>query len=303
MTNMISRILFGTLLMATMAHAQAPAGDNSPETKPARREASEKNTARSKALYPRTKESINKTIAAIQAKKGSGNLAEAQEAVNALNVYRYLCGVPFSVKVNASMCAQAQSAADACAAKGTLSHSLGAYTDQCNLAAASGNLPMVDTVHIYMDDAGANNREVRGHRQHCLKYGLTSTGFGKQKGFGAMRVMLGGGAKMPKMKRGWSYPGNGFYPAAWMKGNGWSYYAPAGVSMKKANVAMWKLAQPPTKAPTPSELQQAQKISIGSVFKHDGQIVFEPGIQTPEGIYWVEIKAGNFSDKYVVEFF
>ncbi len=88
-----------------------------------------------------------------------------------------------------------------------------------------------------------------------------------------------------------------------MKGNGWSYYAPPGVSMKNASVSMWKLEQPPKKAPTPSELKQAQSVSMGGVFKHDGQIVFEPQIQAPEGIYWVEIKAGNFSDKYVVEFF
>lgn len=300
---MIARILFGAMLMSTIAYAQAPSEGNAPDPKPANRQTSEKNTTRNKALYPRTQEAINKTMASIQGKKGSGNLADAQEAVNALNVYRYLCGVPFSVKLNASMCSQAQAAAEACAAKGSLSHSLGAYTDQCNLAVSGGNLSMVDTVHIYMDDAGANNREVRGHRQHCLKYGFTSTGFGKQQGFGAMRVMLGGSSKMPKMKRGWSYPGNGFYPAAWMKGNGWSYYAPPGVSMKNATVSMWKLDQPPKKVPTPSEVRQAQSIQIGGIFKHDGQVVFEPGIQAPEGIYWVEIKAGNFSDKYVVEFF
>lgn len=300
---MISRILIGTLVMSAMACAQAPAGGNTPETKPASREtAAGKNAVRSKALYPRTQEAINKSIAAIQAKKGSANLADAQAAVNTLNVYRYLCGIPFTVKLDASMCSQAKAAAEACAAKGTISHSLGSYTDRCNLAAGGGNMPMVDTVHLYMDDPGANNREMRGHRMHCLKYGFSSTGFGKQKGFGAMRVMMGGG-KMPKMKRGWSYPGNGFYPAAWMKGNGWSYYAPAGVSMKNATVAMWKLAQPPKKAPTPSELQEAKSIPMGGVFKHDGQIVFEPGIQAPEGVYWVEIKAGNFSDKYVVEFF
>ena len=98
-------------------------------------------------------------------KPASGISKDSQDAVNLLNVYRYLCGVPHDVEASKTLNENAEKAAQACKTANTLSHDLGDYTNKCNLAMNSGRMTMKSSVTQYVDDRGANNR-VRS----CLLY-------------------------------------------------------------------------------------------------------------------------------------
>ncbi len=262
-----------------------------------------------KKLYPNTdRKKIEAEIANILKNKDKGTPADQQEAVNKLNVFRYLCGVSPTVVYDKTYAEQAGKAAAACRAKGELSHELGEFTDVCNLH-TGGFSKMGDTVGDYMRDPGDNNREKRGHRMWCLHPQLGKTGFGQADSFHAMRV-TDLSAKSPT-KTAYSYPGRGFFPVAWLDGDGWSYYAPSGVDLgSEVKVEMWRLNNSLKAKPAKSKLGRSNAVPVKAVFPHGSFVVFEPDYgkmkmknDKPSGTYWIRIKAGKFTDEYVVDFY
>lgn len=252
-------------------------------------------------LYPRTKEEIRKTIREIKGRpKSEGISREVHEATTELNIYRYLCGVPYEVEANEKMSEDAEDAAKACEKNGGLSHDLGHSTDKCNLAGGSG---MVKSVSQYIEDSGDNNRERRGHRAWCLNPPMDKVGFGEtSKGYSAMWCMESGGKTI---RETWAYPGKGLFPLDYMHGNAWSIYGlDVPESLDKVEVRVFKLSSRPEKPFSASADIPGREIPVN--FKSKAMmkgINFEPEDPAKRGIYWVTIRGGGLSESYLVELF
>lgn len=252
-------------------------------------------------LYPRTKEEIRDVIREIKSRPRPDDISKAvHEATQQLNIYRYLCGIPYEVEADAEMSAKAEDAAKACEKHGGLSHDIGHSTDRCNLAGGSG---MVSSVAQYIDDAGENNRERRGHRAWCLNPPMDKVGFGEAGGgYSAMWCMESGGKSI---RDSWAYPGKGLFPLEYMHGTAWSLYG-AGVpkSADEVKVQVFKLSSRPEKPFAANAEIPGREIPVKyvSVAMMNG-INFEPEEPAQRGIYWVTVRGGGIRESYLVELY
>ncbi|NWK55327.1 CAP domain-containing protein [Verrucomicrobiaceae bacterium N1E253] len=256
-----------------------------------------------KSLYPKTKQEIRSTVREIlKTKDRSGEFREEQKATNMLNVYRYLCGVPHKVKMDSKLNGHCEEAAMACLKKGGLSHDLGHYTNKCNLS-SMGDVEA--SVAQYINDAGANNRERRGHRRWCLNPPMDKTGFGSGGSqYSAMWAMDGAGDG--SRVKTWSYPGAGYFPKEYMHGTAWSFYMKGKVPPKdKIEISIFKLRKSPEKKISSNAEVEGRDIGVKYVFAYGNTINFEPKDfeAGDRGVYWVRITGGGLREGYVVEFF
>jgi hypothetical protein len=252
-------------------------------------------------LYSRTKEEIRKTIREIKDRTRPDDISkDVHEATQLLNIYRYLCGIPYDVEADAEFSAKSEEAAKACEEHGSLSHDIGHSTNRCNLAQGGG---MVSSVAQYIDDAGDNNREQRGHRAWCLNPPMDKVGFGEAGGgFSAMWCMESGGKSI---KDSWAYPGKGLFPLDYMHGNAWSLYG-AGVpkSMDEVKVRVFKLSSRPDKPFSANADIPGREIPVNYVSKASmNGINFEPEEPAKRGIYWVTVNGGGLRESYLVELY
>lgn len=252
-----------------------------------------------KSVYPRDKKEIRASIGEILKRPiPEGIDREAGEAVNLLNVYRNLCGVPDQVQADATMNEQAKEAAEACDKHGSLSHEIGHFTNKCNL---SGQPNSVRSVQRYMEDSGSNNRDRRGHRKWCLNPPMGKTGFGGGTKNSAMVAMdsSGGG----KMRDSWAYPGKGFFPIDYLHGNGWSVYLTEAAPEKdKLTVEVFELRERPESPPTWANKLPGNPVIVGHVATFGNAINFEPAV-SGKGIYWIRVRGGGVREQYLVELF
>ncbi len=302
----ITTCLFGAFLafhpasgQDTLPGSQPKMPASAPNTPEAQKEAARL------ALYPRSKSDIRKQLKLIAARKAPAGIApDVQAAVNTLNAYRYLSGLYSEVAADSEFNTQAQEAARVCAQNNKIAHDLGGHTESCNLFAGKGTL--TNSMHVYMNDPGDNNREERGHRRNSLSYNLDKVGFGQKGDYSAMRV-FGKGSRNERAEQGWSYPGRGYYPKEWMLGNGWSYYPPDGISLgKETKVTMWKVTSSPKAALPAGTEPKGRKIAVAQTYAHPRNLVFEPQLPANakgKGIYWVRIESEDFTDQYVVELY
>ena len=273
-----------------------------------------------KRLYPRGLSEMKTACDHIRevSRALKGFTEEERDAIAELNIYRYLSGVPAEVPLDRSCCEVAVKASEGCAKIGELSHVVVPEGKSCNLHQGQANFAA--TVHGYMEDPGDNNRDVRGHRMWCLHPELPKSGFGcdATKQFFGMWVSNGGLAASSKAKRRGrapefhAYPGNGFYPASRLRGNGWSLYPGGAIQTGEVDLKVYELAARPampfTAATLPKDAKEVkigfQKVTPGTGGGWAaGWVVFEPEVEkTPGKIYWVSLKAGSVRIGYVVEF-
>ena len=251
-------------------------------------------------LYPRSKEEIRDGIREIRKQaRPEGVDKEVHEATIQLNIYRFLCGVPHDVVADAEFSKHAEEAAIACKKNGSLSHSIGSYTDKCNLS-SGGNV--VSSVAQYIEDSGDNNRDVRGHREWCLNPPMGKVGFGSGgDSYSAMWCMDGSG----KSIRGiWTYPGRGLFPLEYMHGNAWSLYgAGKPASADKLKVEVFRLRSRPEK-PLPSHGEiDGRPVPVTRVSLGMGGINFEPEEPAKRGVYWVRVSGDGVKEGYLVELY
>ncbi len=246
---------------------------------------------------------IRSKIREISARKAPDGISrKVQDAVNLLNVYRYLSGVPSDVKASKSMCEDSEDAAKICKVKGKLGHDFGHSTDKCNLAMNSGGLSMEESVVQYMDDFGANNRAKRGHRRWCLNHKMGETGFGLDDGYSAMYSVDQSGRAI---KKNYSYPGHGYYPIKYLHGNGWSYYSTSGKIPTDCKVLVWKLSKKEDEIPAWSKEPDGKQLPCAYVNVYLNSVVFEPEKSpiTKKGYYLVRIKGRGLKEQYLVKLF
>ena len=270
----------------------------------------------SKKLYPNDKKAIETMLEELlEARPTNGADAQQQSAVNMCNVFRYLCGVPPHVVYDKTYQKEAQEAALACQKAGTISHDLGHHTDKCNLH--MGTSDPTHSVKGYIQDAGDNNRKVRGHRAWILNHGTQKTAFGVAGNFQAQRTLDNSFA--PRPEGGYAYPGRGFFPSEYLLGTGWSYYAgPDFTISPDTKVEIWMLPTSLKSNPTTEQLKKATSVPVLATFPHPpgnppfgNSIVFEPDYSKfrvdkdgkKVGTYWIVISEGNKKIEYVVDLF
>ena len=264
----------------------------------------------SKKYYPRQRKDIDATVKKLLSHKDKGTPKAQQDAVNMVNVFRFLCGLSPTVTYDKTYHEEAQLAAETCRKAGRIDHGLGGNTDKCNLFQGQQDVPVQDVVG-YMEDPGENNREGRGHRSWIMDPATGKTAFGVAGGFGAMRTM-DGSCTVPRPENGHAYPGMGFFPAEYLHGDGWSYYAPQGQKVPdNPKVEMWKLTRSVEEAPKESQLTKANSIPIKAIFKGWGNsVTFEPDYSKFKnkggkmtGTYWVRVSWEGFKMEYVVDLY
>ncbi len=252
-------------------------------------------------LYPRTREEIRAGIREIERRPKPADVTrEVHEATRKLNIYRFLCGVPHNVEPDMAFSKNAEDAALACKKHGSLSHGLGHSTDKCNLSTIGD---MAASVAQYIEDAGANNRDARGHRAWCLNPPMARVGFGSGgDSYSAMWCMNNGGESIRGI---WTYPGRGLFPIDYMHGNAWTLYgAGRPESADKLKVEVFRLSKRPEKAlPLHGEIV-GRRIKVNHVsLGMNGAINFEPDEPKNRGVYWVRVTGGGVREGWLVELF
>jgi len=246
---------------------------------------------------------IRSMIREISARKAPNGIStKVQDAVNLLNVYRYLSSVPYDVKADKGMIKGSEDAAKICREKGQLSHDFGHSTDKCNLAMNSGNLTMENSVMQYMKDSGANNRARRGHRRWCINHKMGKTGFGIDGAYSAMYSLDQSGRGG---RKNYSYPGHGFYPIKYLHGNGWSYHLASGKAPADCQVEVWRLSKRDDKITAWNKEPSGKKLACSYVNVYSDTVVFEPESKeiTKKGYYLVRLKGSGFKEQYLVKLF
>ena len=263
-----------------------------------------------KKFYPRQKKDIDSTVKKLLSHRDKGTPKVQQDAVNMVNVFRFLCGLSPTVTYDKTYHDEAQLAAETCRKAGKIDHGLGGNTDKCNLFQGQQDVPVQDVIG-YMEDPGENNREGRGHRSWIMAPATGKTAFGVAGGFGAMRTS-DHSCDVPAPENGHAYPGMGFFPSAYLYGDGWSYYAPAGQRVPdKPKVEMWKLNRSVAEPPKESQLTKANAVPIKAVFQGwQNSVTFEPDYSKFKnkggkmtGTYWIRISWEGFKAEYVVDLY
>gem|GEM_PF-5876079 len=249
------------------------------------------------------KAEIRAKIREINTRKApEGVSKDVQDAVNLLNVYRFLSRVPYDVKADKGMIAASYDAAGICSEKGQLSHDFGHSTNKCNLAMNSGDMSMEHSVMQYMQDSGANNRERRGHRRWCINHRMGKTGFGIEGAYSAMYSM---DQSDRGTRKNYSYPGHGFYPLKYLHGNGWSYHIVDGSAPSDCVVQVWKLKRYQEKPPKWSDEPDGKAFDVAFKFIYNDTIVFEPDSEaiSRRGTYLVRLKGSGLKEQYLVHLY
>ena len=292
-------------------------------------------------LYPRSKSEIAKSISAIdRAAQSQSQFSEGQqEAVAALNTYRYLCGLPCRVTLDKRLCEGSEKAANGCAKIGRLSHDVNNEAGKCNL----GWGPVGSAVDDFMNDPGESNREHRAHRQWCLSPKLGKVGFGrsgranedknrllpqnrretetfsKQRiqsarqtmQINAMWVQDDSGPNPRYADNFFAYPSRGFFPTEYLKrGTAWSVYFPKGKVPSKGQIELKVFEIGKEFKGVPSEKfdpPNSTEVKINYLSTSNWVmpcINFEPATNVAPGKrYWVRVKAGRAKISYLVEFY
>ena len=254
----------------------------------------------SRRLYPRSKVDIKAKLREIDKREPPRGVSDAyQDAMNELNIYRYLSGVSSDVETTPQLIANCEEAAKACLKHGGLSHDIGSFTNKCNLHQGRG---LETSLTGFIGDPGAHNRERRGHRRWCLDAPMGKSAFGQAQGFVAQWVMDKSGSQA---RESWAYPGKGFYPKERVHGNAWSLYLTQNAPPKdQLTVEVFKLPNRPKSAYGRSSKIPGRQLPTEYVSVYNNAINFEPDSTTVgAGIYWVRIKGGGVSEGYVVELY
>ena len=176
-------------------------------------------------FFARSQAEIKDALSAIDSRKDAGVQPGEQKALNRLNGFRYLCGLPHGVTINREFQPFVDAGARICKAIGRLDHGppnpgwaedeyekARKGTGSSNLFATSGGGGIeiaASSVNAYLDD-GATNPNL-GHRRWCLNPRMGATAFGAFEGYSAMWAMDGSGPSVD-----WEYvafPAPGYFPS------------------------------------------------------------------------------------------
>jgi hypothetical protein len=259
---------------------------------------------RNRYIYPRTKEEIRQAIKSIKARprpdsKTKKLARDLDGALEQLNIYRYLSSAPCDVALDEGYCRVSDDAAEACRNAGRIAHDLGSGTADCNLHQGQGSrAQMVDGL---IEDLGEKNRDRRGDRRWCLNWKPEKTGFGLVGDYAAMHCIDNSGAAP---EQAWSYPGPGYFPAEWLKGDAWSLYLPdKAPPAPEVQVSIWKLVKSPEAMPSMTDTPKGRKLLVPFVKTYENAINFGPETHGAKGAYFVRVEGPGLAEQYIVELY
>jgi hypothetical protein len=156
----------------------------------------------------------------------AGKLKDAylRDALNMLNFYRYLAGLPDDVELKDEFTELAQHGSVLNAAHKTIAHQqsrpAGMDSDfygKASRGIGSSNLgqgydTLTNGVTGWMDDSDNSNRDRLGHRRWALNPAMRYTGFGFVDGFDSMYVFDTSGAEKPEYQA-LCFPGGAAFPS------------------------------------------------------------------------------------------
>ena len=301
---------------------------------------------RSKADIERTLKSIEATAHSAtpsspthteptKADKGAGalvftptDLAKAKAELARLNAYRYLAGLNYDVQLKDDWNLTCKYAAHLCDVIGHIEHTPAkpagmddatykrGYegTSHSNLNWTSGNDGLTGCVDNFMDDSDSGNVARVGHRRWCLNPGMRHTGFGGEKGNGAMWSMDGAGESSPGAIV--CFPSAGFHPLAYYKeGTAWCVSLdPGRYQARNPQVKVYALKSGSATSRFPADVSGLAEVGLGDVHVDTSGVgitqcvIFRPEIKVVRGnrygvvISGVEgLPGGKLA--YTVEFF
>lgn len=261
-------------------------------------------------VHPRSKEEMKLAMMEMRkhADEQSAFTEEERNACYYLNVYRYLAGLYHETELDRSLCDAAVKAATGCEELGKLDHDVNPEAGKCNLS-GHGSIP--DSIHGYMNDSGASNREHRAHRAWCLspKLGKLGVGVGENERFCAMWTMDRSASSRMKSEF-FAYPCPGYFPVSYLNENtAWTVYFPGAEMPAKGEieVEVYEVSNAPEKILRHGDVPEggrALDVNYVSLSKWVTPCVnFEPSATIKKGKkYWVSIKGGAFKAAYFVEF-
>ncbi len=149
---------------------------------------------------------------------------DAVAAVQRLNAYRFLCGVPANVTLDPEQTFYAQAGSKLLKAIDKLDHTppnpglpdqeyKDGYngTSHSNLFEAGATTPLSSSIDGYMNDSDEGNIKLIGHRRWCLNPFMQTTGFGKTDKFAAMWSMDSRRPNSPDWEM-IAFPARGYMP-------------------------------------------------------------------------------------------
>ena len=254
--------------------------------------------------FQRTRREIEGGIRRILARPTArGISAPVQAAENGLNVYRFLCGVPYETRADAKLNDHAREAALACERAGRPGHDLGHHTGSCSITTEAGE-PAI--VYRSMEDSGAHNRGILAHRAWMLHPPIARAGFGAGKdAYSAMWVMDTSGRAATGT---WAYPSPGFFPLRYLHGDAWSFYgAPDPGKAANVRVEVHRLDQRPAGSLSPRDPLPglALRVPHVGISKATGVPAINFEVERPfrHGVHAVRLTVGTWTRQYVVDLY
>ncbi len=251
-------------------------------------------------LYPMKPSDVLAQIEMIKDREADDGVdREAQKAVNELNVYRFLSGLPAIIKVSDDRNKGARRAARTFVEQGEKSREVDKLRE--HYLFVEGEEDLEQMIPYFLENGLRQHRATRPWRAEILNPGLKSTGFGAQEeeNVCAMRIA-------PISYEGpefWAYPGAGFQPSEYFHGRAWSYYRTRKFGEDHTpRVELYELSRVPEEPfawedPVPGKIMPVRYISVDQNAVH-----FEPERVRKKAVYWVRLEVSGHRNQYMVHF-
>lgn len=234
-----------------------------------------------KEYYPRSRRDIKESLDRILdgAAAGQGVGAEVVGCCNLVNAYRYLCGLSADVKPDDALTQRAEAFIADASAQGRADGSL-QMKHQCNIILCSPGDETVEAFNASFSDVAVPKSEQCAFRGGYMVPGLKAIGVARGPVTSAEHCVAACVEAGPApVRKAWTMPGEGFFPAQYLQGRIWSLYTDGhlGVSLHTAKVRVWKLAERPTAPLDPDKMpEDAVPVEVRSVNGTDRGVDFEP---------------------------
>lgn len=234
-----------------------------------------------KEYYPRSrrdiKESLDRILSGSQPAQGADE--ELIGCCKVVNAYRYLCGLSSDVKPDDALTKRAEAFIAEASAQGKADASL-QMKHQCNIILCSPGDDTVEAFNASFSDVAVPKSEQCAFRGGYMVPGLKAIGVARGSISAAEHCVAACvEAEAAPVRKAWTMPGAGFFPAQYLQGRIWSLYTDGhlGVSLHTAKVRVWKLAERPTAPLDPDKMpEDAVPLEVLSVNGTDRGVDFEP---------------------------
>lgn len=237
-----------------------------------------------RSYYPRSRSEIKKELERLGSEKGSADAAANADAgtlacCRIVNTYRYLCGLSSDVRPDTALAERAAQFISAAKEQGSVDGRLQARFG-CNVVLCDPDESIPTAFLSSFSDDAIPPVEQCTFRGGYMIPGLKAIGVSKGSVTPTEHAVAAclQSAAAP-VRKAWSLPGPGFFPAACLPGRIWSVYTDghSGASLHSATVRVWKLAERPTAPLDPDNMPaSATPVRVSRINPTDLGVDFVP---------------------------